>query len=230
VVRDASPAITLLAVKTYHDRVQAGQVLARHLAHHRGEPDGLVLALPRGGVPVALEVARHLNLPLDVFLVRKLGLPGHEELAMGAIASGGIRLLNVSVIEEAGVSANAIEAVTATESEELKRREELYRGARPAQAIPGRSIIVVDDGLATGFTMRAALKGLRALKPLSLTVAVPVGAADTCDELAEEADELVCPLQPSPFQAVGLWYDHFAATSDDEVCKRLAEGAELPLR
>jgi putative phosphoribosyl transferase len=218
----------MLAIKTYHDRIQAGQILARHLAHHLDRVDGLVLALPRGGVPVGFEVARYLNLPLDAFLVRKLGLPGQEELAMGAIASGGIRLLNMTVIEEAGVAPREIEAVAAAESAELKRREQLYRDGRAPLRIPGRAIIVVDDGLATGFSMRAAIKGLRALRPASLTVAVPVGAPQTCDELAEEADEVVCPLRPSPFQAVGLWYDHFAPTSDDEVRRCLEEGARFP--
>lgn len=215
----------MLAVKTYVDRVQAGQVLARLLEPYRGQPRGLVLALPRGGAPVGLEVARFLRWPLDVFLVRKLGLPGQEELAMGAIASGGIRLLDTALIESAGVPADTVEEITARETAELKRREQLYRGAHPAHPIPGRLVIVVDDGLATGFSMRAALKGLRALKPAQLIAAVPVGAPETCGELARDADLVVCPLQPSPFQAVGLWYDHFAPTDDDEVRRCLAEGA-----
>ncbi len=220
----------MLAVKTYVDRIQAGQVLAQHLAHYLGRPDALVLALPRGGVPVGFEVAKFLNAPLDVFLVRKLGVPGQEELAMGAIASGGVRLLNTDLIHEAGIPAHAIETVTALESGELKRREQTYRAGRPSRPIPGRVIVVVDDGLATGFSMRAALKALRALGPAWLCAAVPVGAPETCDELAEEADEVVCPLRPSPFQAVGLWYDHFAPTTDEDVVADLAKATELSRR
>ncbi len=218
----------MLAVKTYLDRIQAGQILAQHLVAYLGRTDVVVLALPRGGVPVGLEVARFLNVPLDVFLVRKLGVPGQEELAMGAIASGGVRLLNTDLIAEAGIPGHAIETVTTLENGELKRREELYRAGRPPKPVEGRIVIVVDDGLATGFSMRAALKALRARQPAWLCSAVPVGAPETCDELAEEADAVICPLQPSPFQAVGLWYDHFSPTSDAEVAACLEKAADLP--
>jgi putative phosphoribosyl transferase len=220
----------MLALKTYLDRIQAGQVLAQHLPHYLGRAGVVVLALPRGGVPVGFQVAKLLGAPLDIFLVRKLGMPGQEELAMGAIASGGVRLLNTDLIEEAGIPAHAVENVTALENAELKRRERLYRADRPAQPVPGRIIIVVDDGLATGVTMRAALKALRAREPAWLCAAVPVGAPETCEELAAEADEVICPLQPSPFQAVGLWYDHFAPTSDDEVTAILEKAANPPAR
>jgi putative phosphoribosyl transferase len=220
----------MLALKTYLDRIQAGQVLAQHLPHYLGRAGVVVLALPRGGVPVGFHVAKLLGAPLDIFLVRKLGVPGQEELAMGAIASGGVRLLNTDLIEEAGIPAHAVETVTALENAELKRRERLYRADRPAQPVPGRIIIVVDDGLATGFTMRAALKALRAREPAWLCAAVPVGAPETCEELAAEADEVICPLQPSPFQAVGLWYDHFGPTTDDEVTAILEKAANPPAR
>jgi putative phosphoribosyl transferase len=219
----------MIAVKTYLDRMQAGQILARQLKHHVDRPLALVLALPRGGVPVAHEVAKFIHAPLDVFVVRKLGVPGDEELAMGAIASGGLRLLNMSVIEGNGVSEGALEMTTAEQTAELKRREQLYRGDRPLRPITGRVVIVVDDGLATGFSMRAALKGLRALKPAWLAAAVPVGAPESCEELYGDADEVICPLRPTPFRAVGLWYDHFAPTSDEEV-REILERNSPPLQ
>jgi putative phosphoribosyl transferase len=215
-------------VRTYRNRAQAGAVLAQHLSQYLDRPGTLVLALPRGGVPVALEVARFLHAPMDVFLVRKLGMPGQEELAIGALASGGVRLLNRDLIEEAGIAAREIDAIAARELAELERREKLYRGPRPAPEIAGHHVIVVDDGLATGFSMRAAVAALRRQHPAWLTVAVPVGAPETCDELADDCDELVCPLRPSPFQAVGLWYEHFEPTSDDEVRAGLEQAAHFP--
>jgi predicted phosphoribosyltransferase len=210
-------------MNTYRDRHHAGQVLAEQLAHYRNRREALVLALPRGGVPVGFEVAKSLNVLLDVFLVRKLGLPGQEEFAIGAIASGGVRLLNRDLIVEADLSTQEIDAITARETAELNRREQRYREDRPAHELAGRLVIVVDDGLATGFSMRAAVTAVKLQRPAWLTIAVPVGAPDTCDELATMADELVCPLQPSPFRAVGLWYDRFEPTSDDEVRSCLAQ-------
>jgi predicted phosphoribosyltransferase len=177
----------------------------------------LVLALPRGGVPVAYEVATALNVPLDVFIVRKLGVPGHEELAMGAIASGGIRTLNESVIQQLDIPPKAIEAMAAREAEELRRREQLYRGDKPSPTISRRTVILVDDGLATGSTMKAAIAALRRQNPAKIIVAVPTAPADTCDELQREADEVICAVTPEPFYAVGLWYENFAQTTDAEV-------------
>lgn len=197
------------------DRRQAGQVLAEQLQHLRGRPGLLVLALPRGGVAVGFEVARTLDAPLDVVVVRKLGYPGHEEYAMGAIASGGVRVLNPDGIVPA--SAAALEAVTQRELAELARREHLYRGARPPAAIEGHTVIIVDDGLATGSTMRAAAEAIRRQHPLHLCIAVPVGPADTCEQLRALADEVVCAAMPQPFHAVGLWYQDFPQASDDEV-------------
>jgi predicted phosphoribosyltransferase len=185
-----------------------------------------VLALPRGGVPVALEVARALDAPLDVFVVRKLGLPGHEELAMGAIATGGVRVLNREVIDVHGVPPALIAAVGARENEELRRRERRYRGQRPPPDVRGRTVILVDDGLATGSTMRAAVLALRRLEPARIVVAVPVGDATTCEEFAADADEVVCARTPEPFGAVGLWYDDFSQTTDEEVRELLERLAE----
>ena len=201
----------------FQDRADAGRALAADLAPYAGRPDLLVLALPRGGVPVAYEVARALGAPLDVFLVRKLGLPGHEEFAMGAIASGGIRLINEDVVREFGVTDAEIAAVAAAEEQELERRERQYRRDRPPPAIAGRTVILVDDGLATGSTMRAAVLALRQDNPAHIIIAVPVAAAETCDELRALVDDIVCPETPSPFYAVGLWYEDFSQTSDEEV-------------
>ena len=203
------------------DRRHAGQVLAKALEHYRGAPDLLVLALPRGGVAVGFEVARALHAPLDVFVVRKLGYPGHEEYAMGAIASGGIRVLNP--LPGSSVSDEAMDAVVAREQQELVRRERLYRGGQPALAITGRTVIVVDDGLATGSTMKAALRALRQMNPARLVAAAPVGAEDTCRSLAAEADEVVCAATPRPFRAVGQWYADFPQSDDEEVHALLAE-------
>jgi predicted phosphoribosyltransferase len=203
------------------DRRQAGRVLAERLAHYRGRPDLLVLALPRGGVAVGFEVAHALHAPLDVFVVRKLGFPGQEEYAMGAIASGGVRVMNPTAGIE--VSPEELSAIVAREQDELVRRERLYRGDRPAVSVRGRTVIVVDDGLATGSTMRAAVLALRQQHPARLTVAVPVGAPDTCRQLSAEADEVVCAAMPQPFRAVGQWYGHFPQASDDEVHALLDE-------
>ena len=192
-------------------------MLARLLAAHAGRPDVIVLGLPRGGVPVAAQVATGLRVPLDVLLVRKLGVPGHEELAMGAIAAGGVRILNRSVIDGLGIAAADIEKVTAVEQEELSRRAALYRGERPPLDVAGRIVIVVDDGLATGSTMHAAVAAMRRLDPSRIVVAVPVGAPGTCDELAGVADEVVCARQPHDFHAVGEWYRDFRPTTDDEI-------------
>jgi len=201
----------------FRDRIEAGQVLASHLSHYADRDDVLVLGLPRGGVPVAFEVARALHAPLDVFVVRKLGLPGHPELAVGAIASGGVRVLNDEVVRAFDLPPELIDAVAEREERELERRERAYRGDRPRLDVQGRTVILVDDGLATGSSMRAAVEALRSQHPARLVVAVPVGARDTCQELKCEADEAVCARTPEPFRAVGLWYDDFSQTSDAEV-------------
>jgi predicted phosphoribosyltransferase len=205
----------------FDDRQHAGRVLAERLAHLQGQEDLLVLALPRGGVAVAFEVARALHAELDVFIVRKLGYPGHEEYAMGAIASGGVRVMNID--PGMSVSEREIESVVRQEQAELVRRERLYRGTRPPVEVAGRTVIVVDDGLATGATMRAAVAAIRKQGPQRLIVAVPVGAQETCAVLEDEADEVVCAETPSPFRAVGLWYGDFPQSTDDEVRRLLEE-------
>lgn len=205
----------------FRDRRQAGRALADQLEHYRGRPNLLVLALPRGGVAVGFEVAHALQAPLDVFVVRKLGFPGHEEYAMGAIASGGVRVMNP--LPGATVSAEAVAAAVEREQAELVRRELLYRGERPSVSIRGRIVIVVDDGLATGSTMRAAVQAIRQQQPARLVVGVPVGAEDTCQQLRAEADEVVCCATPRPFRAVGLWYRDFPQATDDEVHELLEE-------
>jgi predicted phosphoribosyltransferase len=205
----------------FADRRQAGRVLAQQLEGYRGRDNLLVLALPRGGVAVGFEVARALQAPLDVFVVRKLGFPGHEEYAMGAIASGGVRVMNPS--PGLRVSPRVVAAVVAREQDELTRRELLYRDDKPAAAIRGRTVIVVDDGLATGSTMLAAVAAIRQQHPAQLVVAVPVGAEDTCEQLHREADDVVCAAMPRPFRAVGLWYRDFPQASDDEVRELLEE-------
>jgi predicted phosphoribosyltransferase len=204
-------------LERYRNRQEAGRALAERLRAYRGRTDVLVLALPRGGVPVAFEIARVLEAPLDVFVVRKLGVPGQSELAMGAIASGGVRVLNDDVVAALGVSDRDVERVTARELEELARREAAYRGQRADPVVAGRVIILVDDGLATGATMRAAVAALRAQSPARIVVAVPVGARDTVREMAAICDELICPLTPQGFTAVGEWYDDFLETTDDDV-------------
>jgi putative phosphoribosyl transferase len=210
----------------FTDRVEAGRFLASKLREYTDHPEVLVLALPRGGVPVAFEVARALRAPLDVFLVRKLGVPGHPELAMGAIASGGVRVLNEDVVGALGISRDVIEAVAAVEEQELERRERIYRGGRPPPDVRGRTVILVDDGLATGSTMRAAVAALRQHGPDRIVVAVPVGAPDTCEEFRSEADDVVCARTPEPFYAVGLWYGDFSQTTDEEVHDLLDRAAE----
>jgi predicted phosphoribosyltransferase len=209
----------------FRDRYEAGRLLAEQLTAYAGRPDVLVLALPRGGVPVAYEVARALGAPLDVFAVRKLGVPGHEELAMGAIASGGVYVLNDEVVQALRIPSRVIEAVAARELRELGRRERAYRDGRPAPVVRGRTVILVDDGLATGSTMRAAVAALRRLGPARVVVAVPTAAPATCAELRREADECACAITPEPFYAVGLWYEDFSQTTDDEVRDLLARAA-----
>lgn len=212
-------------ITRFRDRVDAGRVLARELEEYKGRPDVLVLALPRGGVPVAFEVARELGAPLDVFVVRKLGMPGHEEYAIGAIATGGVRIINSEAIRTFGVTNAEIEAVTAEERLELERRERRYRDGRPAPDVAGKTVILVDDGLATGSTMRAAVEALRQEEPARLVVAVPTAAPETCKEIAALVDEMVCAITPEPFYAVGLWYDDFGQTTDEEVHDLLAIAA-----
>jgi predicted phosphoribosyltransferase len=209
----------------FRDRYDAGRQLATRLTRYAGRPDVLVLALPRGGLPVAYEVARALGTPLDVFLVRKLGVPGREELAMGAIASGGVRVLNDEVVRALRIPEQIIDAVAAEEQAELERRERAYRDGRPAPDARGRTVILVDDGLATGSSMRAAVEALRLRGPVRVVVAVPVGAPETCAALGEIADEVVCAHEPEHFAAVGLWYADFSQTSDDEVRELLAQAA-----
>jgi predicted phosphoribosyltransferase len=209
----------------FRDRTEAGRVLAEGLTGYVNRPDVVVLALPRGGVPVGSEVARALHAPLDVFVVRKLGVPGHEELALGAIASGGTRVLNDDVVHVLHISPETIEAVTRGEEQELQRRESAYRGHRPPLDVRGRTVILVDDGLATGATMRAAVAALRQRLPTKVVVAIPVAAPSTCEEFAREVDSLVCARTPEPFGAVGLWYEDFSQTTDDEVRALLARAA-----
>jgi predicted phosphoribosyltransferase len=201
----------------FRDRTDAGRQLAAKLTHYAGRDDVIVLALPRGGVPVGAAVAAALSAPLDVFLVRKLGVPGHEELAMGAIASGGVRVENASVVRQLGIPERVIDEVARQELRELERREAAYRGDRPPPAVRGKTVILVDDGLATGSTMRAAVAAVRELGPARVVVAAPVGAAETCADFAEEADEAVCAHEPDPLYAVGMWYDDFSQTTDAEV-------------
>lgn len=209
----------------FSNRAEAGQLLAEKLGKYAGRDDVIVLGLPRGGVPVAYEVARRLGVPLDVFIVRKLGVPGFEELALGAIASGGVRVLNEDVVRALPKANELIESVTTRELAELARREQIYRDGRPAPDIGGRTVILVDDGLATGATMRAAVAALRQLGAAKIVVAVPVGAADTCREIEQEVDETVCAMAPEWFQAVGQFYEDFSQISDDEVRELLARAA-----
>jgi predicted phosphoribosyltransferase len=207
------------ALKTmiYRDRIEAGKDLAAELSHYANRDDVLVLALPRGGVPVAFEVASALRAPLDIFLVRKLGVPGHEELAMGAIATGGVRVLNDDVVEYLRIPSRVIDSVAAQELRELERRERAYRGNRPEAEVRGNTVILVDDGLATGSTMRAAAGALRLQNPARIVVAVPVSAPQTCDEYRMGVDEIVCAATPEPFLGVGQWYRDFSQTTDQEV-------------
>jgi len=203
------------------DRADAGRQLARQLLSYRGS-DAIVLGLPRGGVPVALEIARALQVPLDVFLVRKLGVPGFEELAMGAIAAGGRRMLNSSVVETRGISSETVERVTAREQRELQRRARVYRQDRPQPTIRGRPVILVDDGIATGATARVAIAMLQTQQPREVVLAVPVCPPDTLEDLRCEVDRVACLLSPEPLHAIGFWYEDFSQTSDAEVCELLA--------
>jgi putative phosphoribosyl transferase len=209
----------------FRDRREAGRVLASALKDYASPDNVVVLALPRGGVPVAFEVAEALGAPLDIFLVRKLGTPGHRELAMGAIASGGIRVLNEDVVRWLGISPGQIDAVAREEQRELERRQQAYLEGRAPQTIEGRTVILVDDGLATGSTMRAAVQAIRQKRPARVIVAVPVGAPETCREMAAFADEVVCARTPEPFSAVGQWYVDFNQTTDEEVMDLIHEHA-----
>jgi predicted phosphoribosyltransferase len=203
--------------RAYTDRREAGAALAARLAHLKGRDDVVVLALPRGGVPVGYEVACSIDAPLDVFMFRKLGLPGHPELAMGALATGGVRVLNDDIVSWYRIPSSTIDFVAREEQTELDRREHAYRGRRPPVEVRDRIAVIVDDGLATGSTMRAAVQALRTQRPSRIVVAVPVGAPESCRELADVAEEVVCAWEPDEFAAVGEWYQDFTQTTDDEV-------------
>ena len=209
----------------FKDRSDAGQYLAKDLKDYASRPDVVVLGLPRGGVPVAAEIARALDADLDVFVVRKLGVPMYPELAMGAIASGGVRVLNEEVIHQLSITPEMIDAVAAEEETELRRREQDYRGDRLPLDVRGRTVILVDDGLATGASMRAAVQAVRQLSPSNVIVAVPVGAPETCKQLEATADQVVCGRTPKDFRAVGAWYEDFSQTTDEEVRTLLSHGA-----
>jgi putative phosphoribosyl transferase len=213
-------------MQLFADRTDAGRQLADALAEYAGDPNIIVLALPRGGVPIGYEIARRLSAPLDVYVVRKLGVPGHEELAMGALASDGTCVVDDELIESLGIGAAALEQVVRREIEELRRREAAYRDARPEPEIAGKTVIVVDDGLATGATMRAAATALRHRNPAAIVTAVPVAAPRTCASLRNVVDRVICAYTPEPFHAVGLYYQNFEQTSDDEVRRLLAEAAQ----
>lgn len=210
------------------DRQEAGLVLAEHLKEYAHQSKVIVLALPRGGVPVAFELAKALSIPLDVFIVRKLGVPGYEELAMGALAMGGTVIFNERLISQLHLAQASIDAVLQSEQKELMRRERLYRGDRPFPDLFGKTIILVDDGIATGNTMKAAIKALRKFKPAFIIIAVPVAARETCEEIGKLVDQLICPLKPINFFAVGLWYENFSQTSDTEVIELLEKTKSTP--
>ena len=214
-----------MSPRLFRDRAEAGRLLAARLEHYEGKPGVMVLALPRGGVPVAYEVAKALRAPMDVFIVRKLGVPGQEELAMGAVATGGVRVLNDQVVKGLGVPEYVIDAVVKWETEELNRRERLYRGDRPPPDVGGKTVILVDDGLATGSTMLAAVQALRQQGPARIVVAVPVASPDTCELLKTYADDVLCAATHEPFYAVGLWYRDFSQTTDEEVRELLERSA-----
>ncbi len=211
----------------FQDRRDAGRRLAEHLSEYKDRSDVVVLGLARGGLPVALEVAKALNAPLDVFVVRKLGVPGHRELAMGAIASGGVRVMNDSIVRSLSISSAEVNSVADEEQRELERRERKYRGDKERLDVAGRTVILVDDGLATGASMRAAVAALRMQRLDKIVVAVPTGARITCQEFETEVDELLCLTTPDPFFAVGAWYEDFSQTTDEEV-RRLLEMAPVP--
>ncbi|HLO83829.1 MAG TPA: phosphoribosyltransferase [Nostocaceae cyanobacterium] len=210
-------------VTRFRNRREAGQMLAQHLQVYANQEDVLVLALPRGGVPVAFEVAKALNTPLDVCLVRKLGVPGHRELAMGAIASLGIRVLNADVINSLGIDSQTIDTVAKQELEELQRRDRAYRGDRPPMNVKNKTILLIDDGIATGSTMRAAIAVLRQQHPKKIVVAIPVAPPKTYEHLQLEVDDIVCLLMPESMSAIGYWYEDFTQTTDEEVCSLLAQ-------
>jgi len=210
----------------FHDRRGAGRFLATKLTRYAHDPNVIVLALPRGGVPVAYEVARALHAPLDIFLVRKLGVPGQEELALGAISSGGMRVLNPDIVQVLGIPNYMIEQIVARELQELERREQLYRAGQPPLDVRGRTVILVDDGLATGASMRAAILALRELHPARIVVAVPTASKETCNTFRDLADEIICAQTPDPFYAVGAWYDDFSQTTDAQVRELLDRAAK----
>lgn len=201
----------------FKNRQDSGEQLAPELETYKGDPDVIVFGLARGGVPVARKIAEYLNAPLDVYIVRKLGVPGQRELALGAIASGGDRVLNKDIVETLEISQDYIDEIAKQEEQELKRREELYRGVRELPELEGRIVILVDDGLATGASMRAAIRAVRTHQPKKIIVAVPVAPQDTCDDLSDLVDEMICLETPQPFGGVGAWYDEFHQTTDQEV-------------
>lgn len=217
----------IFVTRIFKDRKDAGQFLARKLTEYRNRDDVVVLALPRGGVPVAYEVAKALHAPLDIFLVRKLGVPGFEEYAMGAIASGGIRVLNEALVKQLDIPLEVVDELTARELVELERRERLYRGVRKPLDVTGQTVIIVDDGMATGFTMRAAVKALRKKNPGKIVIAVPVGEREVCHSFQDEVDTVVvCAMMPEPFYAVGILYRNFAQTTDAEVQQLLRKAQQ----
>lgn len=207
----------------FHDRAEAGKLLASKLLDYKNDDNTLILALPRGGVPVAYEIAAQLHLPLDVFLVRKLGVPNQEELAIGAIASGNVRVINLSVVEEMQISQSQIDAVEKRELEELNRRDAYYHRNRDPYSIAGRKIILVDDGIATGSTIKAAILALNKLSPVEIVLAIPVSPATTMHELSHEVSKFICLENPEPFYSIGMWYENFSQTTDDEVCELLTK-------
>jgi putative phosphoribosyl transferase len=212
----------------FRNRTEAGKLLASKLTQYASRPDVLVLGLPRGGVPVACEVAKALNAPLDICLVRKLGVPGHKELAMGAIAAGGVQVLNEDLLDWLRISGHTIAEVGERELKELQRRDLIYRGDQPLPNMRDRIVILVDDGLATGSTMRAAIGVVKHQQPQRIIIAVPVAPLDTCDRLRSEVDEVVCSMTPEQFYAIGMWYEDFAQTTDEEVCQLLTVATYHP--
>ncbi len=214
----------------FNDRVDAGRKLAKDLLKYANRSDVLILALPRGGVPVAFEVAKELNVKMDVFIVRKLGVPGNEELAMGAIASDNIRVLNEDVVMSFQIPERVIDMVAENERKELERRERAYRGDRPKPEIEGSTVILIDDGLATGATMRAAAAALKTKNPAKIVIAVPTAAPDTCEIFRKEVDEIICLATPEPFYGVGAWYEDFSQTTDKEVCELLDKARKFPIK
>jgi len=214
----------------FEDRVDAGKKLAKELSKYANRSDVLILALPRGGVPVAFEVAKELNVKMDVFIVRKLGVPGNEELAMGAISSDNVLVLNEDIVKSFQIPERVINMVAGNELKELERREHTYRGDRPKPEISGSTVILIDDGLATGATMRAAASAIKTKNPAKIVVAVPTGAPDTCELFKREVDEVICIATPEPFYGVGAWYGNFSQTTDEEVCELLDKARALPAR